>query len=100
MRNALAHKIQWSGPTVHSFTVVPLSYISEINITGILERAPGFISLKIWFVLGSTSFFECSFPWVGCIKKVIKVNHIKVIPQFCIAHFFCALSKCSLWHKI
>ena len=58
MRNARAHKIQWSGSTVHSFTVVPLSYISEINITGILERVPGLISPKIWFVLGSTSFFE------------------------------------------
>ena len=40
MRNARAHKLQWSDPTVH-FSTVPVCCIvySEMNINGTLPQA-------------------------------------------------------------
>ena len=40
MRNARAHKLQWSGPTVHSSTVVMYK-----AITGNLLRLKGFTNM-------------------------------------------------------
>ena len=46
MRNARAHKLQWSGPTVHSCTVTEVYYR---EFEGTLER------LQLVMFLGTTS---------------------------------------------
>ena len=52
MRNARAHKLQWSGPTVHSSTVVlsyPLSMIKFLRSYSVLSQNYKFFHSIVWF---------------------------------------------------
>ena len=61
IRNARAHRLQWSGPTVRSSTVVTVSQCFSIFLVSILVFHPGMENNGLffpWFYVARRSTFS------------------------------------------